>query len=132
MYPLVTVGMAYDASDRYTVALSTNYFRVPAVEQEIQGLRYNDEVSVTLYPDETDVDSLTFTAYVNSGMQITIPVSIRRRFDLSESVTVSLEATGERWSPEVDATARKNVYEQAHPDEPSLEAVTEVVASADD
>jgi hypothetical protein len=125
--------MAYELSERYTLALDVNQqFRLPAVVQENQNLGYNDGVSVTIYPEDDDIESLTFDAWVNSNMKVNVPVSIVRRLGISgETVTVSVEPTGERWSPEAGPSARKAVYESAHPDELGLPAVTNVL-SADD
>ena len=124
--------MAYSKSARYTLPVNAdNTINVPAVEQEAEYLGYNDEVEVTLYPENDAVTSLTFTAYLTSVGRITIPSEVRNRFETSGSVSVSFEGTGERWSPEVGASARKAVYESAHPEQQSLEAVTDIV-SADD
>jgi DNA-binding transcriptional regulator/RsmH inhibitor MraZ len=123
--------MAYSKSERYTLAVTYDKIRVPAVEQEAQHLGYNDAVEVTVYPESDAIDSFTFTGHLDSSSRVTIPQSIRQRFDFWDQVTVSLEATGERWSPEVDASARKAVYESAHPEQQSFEAVTDIV-SADD
>ncbi len=129
--------MAYDASDRYTLALNaqSNTIRVPAIEQEENLFKYNDEIDVTVYLEDDDINSLTFTGYVDSDNRITIPASIRNRIGIegrtTAAVTVSFEGTGERWSPEVESSARKAIYEMAHPAKKKLEAVTDVV-SADD
>lgn len=124
--------MAYSKSERYTLPFDGQLVRLPAVVQEYHNLGYNDGVEVTLYPEIESVDSLTFTAWVNSSARITIPSAIRNRFRLGDKVELSFEAMGERWSPEVGASARKAVYESAHPDEQSMEAVTDIVAQADD
>jgi hypothetical protein len=125
--------MAYSKADQYELALyEDGIIGVPAVEQESQVIGYNDEVEVTLFdPDMSNVDSLTFTAHLTSASRLTIPKNIRRSAINSDSVVVSFEATDNRWTPEVDSTARKAVYESAHPDETELKAVTDIV-SADD
>ena len=132
--------MAYSKSARYTLPVNAdNTINVPAVEQEAEYLGYNDEVEVTLYdevevtlyPENDAVTSLTFTAYLTSVGRITIPSEVRNRFETSGSVSVSFEGTGKRWGPEVGASARKAVYESAHPEQQSLEAVTDII-SADD
>jgi bifunctional DNA-binding transcriptional regulator/antitoxin component of YhaV-PrlF toxin-antitoxin module len=120
--------MAYSNAEQYTLAYFGNQFRVPAVEQDTIG--YNDELEVTLYPEEDFADSITFTGYVTSGNTVTIPAPIRRRFTFGDEVTVGFEATGEEWSPEVGASARKAVYESANPQEQRMEAVTDIINSA--
>lgn len=120
--------MAYDASERYTLPLTQNNIRVPAVVLESEHVGYNDEVEATVYPENDDVDSLTFTGYINSGNRLTIPSTIRNKFNLGGEVTIGFESTGGRWSPEVEASARKAVYESAHPETTDLKAVTDIVA----
>jgi len=120
--------MAYSKEEQYTVAVTYDKIRVPSVEQEAQMLGYGDEMEITAYPEDDDVESFTFIAYLDGSMQITIPKSIRQRFDFWDELTVEFDATGERWSPEKGSSARKAVYESAHPAERNLEAVTDIVA----
>lgn len=124
--------MAYDASERYTVALYTDHtFGVPAVEQERQNLGYNDEIEVTVYPENDVINSLTFTGYMTSAGRVTLPIDIRRRIDVGDTITLGFDATGKKWTPEVGrGTARKSVYESAHPEKTSL-AATDLVLSDD-
>lgn len=123
--------MAHNASERYDVQ-STNAagsIHVPAVVKEMHRLGYNEELEVTLHlKNDRDVDPVSFTAYITANGSVTVPKSIRRRFDLDEMLSVSFKPTGERWTPDVSNPARKGVYESAHPDEQSLAAVTDVVA----
>lgn len=129
--------MAYSKSDRYSLALNRqdNTVRIPAVEQESQELGYGDELEVTIYPGNDIINSVSFDAFINADSQITIPVSIRDRLSIdgktTASIEVSFEATGERWTPEKGASARKAVYESANPAEKAFKAVTDVI-SADD
>lgn len=122
--------MAYSKADSYEIRMHDGKIRVPAVEQESNRLGYNDEVSVTLYPKTGDIVSLTFTSFLTSGSYVNVPVSIRNKLGLARftDVEVGFESTGERYTPEVEATARKAVYESAHPAERNLEAVTDIVA----
>jgi hypothetical protein len=122
--------MAYSKSERYTLPLSQNNIRLPAVVLESHDVGYNDELKVQLYPENENVNRVEFTGFINSGNRLTIPATVRNNF-ADDEVTVSFEATGRRWSPEMEATARKAVYESAHPEQTSLKSVTDIV-SADD
>jgi hypothetical protein len=125
--------MAYTKSERYTLPMddSNNTVRIPAVVQEEEHVAYNDEVEVTLYPSgNSDVKSVTFTAFLTANNCITIPKKVRQGFGADE-LTLSFEATGRHWSPEIDSTSRKAVYESAHPEQTKLKSVSDIV-SADD
>lgn len=120
--------MAYEASEQYDLPVSdTNTVRIPAVEQRLESVRYDDEVRVELEVDTGVIESVSFTAFVTSANSITIPRSVRRRFDVGDTATVSFEATGEVWSPQERPTARTSVYESANPEETEMKAVTEIV-----
>lgn len=122
--------MAYDAADSYDLPVHGNTVRLPAVVQEIHRLAYNDEVKATVEVDNEDIENITFRNFVNSSARLTIPSTIRNLLSLEDGdrISISFERTGQRWTPEVSASARKAVYESAHPEEPNLEAVTDVVA----
>jgi hypothetical protein len=126
--------MAYDLAESYELPVNKNSsatIAVPAVELERLRLGYNDGIKVTLEPEYLGaVEELTFTAYLAKGDVITIPSDICDKFgiDGGRPVTVSFDRAGERWSPEVSATARKAVYQSAHPEQQDLKAVTEIIA----
>jgi hypothetical protein len=130
---LVIIVMAYTKSERYALSMddNNNTVRVPAVVQEEEHVGYNDELEVTLYPSEnSEVKSVTFTAFLTASNCITVPKKVRQGFAADE-LTLSFESTGRRWSPEINNTSRKAVYESAHPDQTQLKAVSDIV-NADD
>lgn len=125
--------MAHRLAERYEVRSTTNAINVPAVVQEHLGVGYNDEVEVTLYLDQLDnVNKVSFTNFIQSNGTVTIPVRIRRSFDLDDTLEVSFAATGEHFDlSHADGTVRTTVFLSATENEGTLPAVSDVLDEFD-
>lgn len=125
--------MAHRLAERYEVRSTTNTIHVPAVIKEHLGVGYNDEIEVTIYLDQFDnVSKVSFTNFIRSNGTVTIPVRIRRSFNLDDRLEVSFAATGEHFDlSHADGTVRTTVFLSAHEQEDELPAVSEVLAELD-
>lgn len=126
--------MAHRLAERYEVRSTTNTLNVPAVVKEQLGVGYNDEIEVTIYLEQLDnVNKVSFTNFIQSNGTVTIPVRIRRSFDLDDRLEVSFAATGEHFDvSHADGTVRTTVFLSAHEQEGELPAVSDVLAKFDD
>jgi len=100
---MVGTTTAAETAAETTVTLYTHGdFHVPAEILSNKEIAYNDEVRVTVATPDAPSESVTFTNFVNSGNNVTIPAKVRRMANLTTRsiISVSIEKTGETWSPE--------------------------------
>ena len=98
-----TTTTAAETAQETTVSLYTHGdFHIPAEILSNKEIAYNDEVRVTVATPDAPSESVTFTNFVNSGNNVTIPAKVRRMANLATRsiISVSIEKTGETWSPE--------------------------------
>jgi len=94
---------AAEVAEETTVSLyMQGCFHIPAEILSNKEIAYNDEVRVTVATPDAPSESVTFTNFVNSANNVTIPSEVRDMVDLgvSKTIDVTIEKTGKTWSPE--------------------------------